>query len=184
MPGRALHLIRRFAGSLRPGGPRPADVAWAESHLLDAERALWRSMPGADRRHSVGVARRVQAALGSDATRPVLAAALLHDVGKTVSGLGTYGRVIATLSGAVGGHDQAETWSAARGFTRRVGLYLRHAELGGDQLALAGSDPLTMAWAREHHLPARPGSLPPAVAAALTRRPRLRRRGQAPLPGT
>jgi hypothetical protein len=113
-------------------------------------------MPAADRRHAVGVARRVDAALPADGDvdrRPVLAAALLHDVGKTVSGLGTYGRVIATVSAAVAGRDQAEAWSETRGFTRRVGLYLRHPELGGDQLALAGSAPLTVAWAREHHLP-------------------------------
>jgi hypothetical protein len=117
-------------------------------------------MPSADRRHAVGVARRVDAALGADGVgadvdrRAVLAAALLHDVGKTVSGLSTYGRVIATLSASVAGRDQAEAWTETRGFTRRVGLYLRHPELGGDQLELAGSDPLTAAWAREHHLPA------------------------------
>jgi hypothetical protein len=34
-----------------------------------------------------------------------------------------------------------------------VGLYLQHPRLGGDMLALAGSDPLTVAWTREHHLP-------------------------------
>ena len=56
-------------------------------------------MSRADRRHAAGVARRVEVALGDEATRPVLAAALLHDVGKTESGLGTYGRVIATISG-------------------------------------------------------------------------------------
>jgi len=162
-----LHLIRRFAGSLRPGGPRAGEVAWAESHLTDSERVLWRSMPGADRRHSAAVARRVEAALGAGASRPVLAAALLHDVGKTVSGLGTYGRVVATVSAAVAGREQAEAWSAARGFAGRVGLYLRHPELGADELARAGSDPLTVAWAREHHLPAGRGTVPAPVAAAL-----------------
>ena len=133
-------------------------------------------MPSADRRHAVGVARRVDEALADDTgeaddtvvdRRPVLAAALLHDVGKTVSGLGTYGRVIATLSAAVGGRDQAEAWSTTRGFTRNVGLYLRHPELGADQLALAGSDPLTVAWAREHHLPAERWTVPPDLGEIL-----------------
>ena len=156
---------------MRPGGPPAADEAWAESQLLEGERSLWRTMPSADRRHAVGVARRVDEALAGDTgdagdtedtvdRRPVLAAALLHDVGKTVSGLGTYGRVIATLSAAVGGRDQAEAWSTTRGFTRNVGLYLRHPELGADQLALAGSAPLTVAWAREHHLPAERWTVP------------------------
>ena len=160
---------------MRPGGPPAADEAWAESQLLEGERSLWRTMPSADRRHAVGVARRVDEALAGDTgeagdtvdRRPVLAAALLHDVGKTVSGLGTYGRVIATLSAAVGGRDQAEAWSTTRGFTRNVGLYLRHPELGADQLALAGSDPLTVAWAREHHLPPEDWTVPRDVGEVL-----------------
>jgi hypothetical protein len=47
----------------------------------------------------------------------VLAAALLHDCGKTVSGLGTYGRVIATLSVKLAGTEQALAWRETRGFT-------------------------------------------------------------------
>lgn len=147
------HLIRRFVGSLRPGGPPAGDEAWARSHLVPGEIEIWAGMSNPDRRHAVGVARRVERALGNEATRPVLAAALLHDAGKTVSGLRTYGRVVATLSAAVAGRGTAEAWARGRGFTRRVGLYLQHPQLGGDILALAGSDPLTVAWTREHHLP-------------------------------
>jgi hypothetical protein len=162
-----LHLVRRFAGSLRPGGPGAADEAWARSWLTEGEQRLWGRLSGADRRHAVGVARRVSDALGAGATRPVLAAALLHDVGKLDAGLGTYGRVVATLSAAVAGREAAQQWSRSRGFTRRVGLYVRHPELGGDVLALAGSDPLTVAWAREHHLPADRWTVPGDVGAAL-----------------
>jgi hypothetical protein len=149
----ASHLARRFVGSLRPGGPGPHAEAWVQARLLPGEHALWRRMSGPDRRHAVGVAERVERALRHEATRPVLAAALLHDVGKVESGLGTYGRVVATLSAKVAGADMASTWRRQRGFTRRVGLYLHHSQLGGDLLELAGSDPLTVAWTREHHLP-------------------------------
>lgn len=124
-----------------------------EGVLLPGELTLWRTMSGADRRHAVGVAHRVERALGHEATRAVLAAALLHDVGKVESGLGTYGRVIATLSAKVAGPDMATTWRRQRGFARKVGLYLQHDRLGGDLLELAGSDPVTVAWAREHHQP-------------------------------
>lgn len=161
------HLVRRFFGSLRPGGPAAPDVEWAESHLLEREVPLWHSMSGPDRRHSVAVARDVERALGAEATRPVVAAALLHDVGKTVSGLRTYGRVIATLSGELGGHEMAEHWSEKRGFTRKVGLYLMHDELGADLLQMAGSDDLTVTWAREHHWPESMWTLPPDLATAL-----------------
>ena len=161
------HLVRRFVGSLRPGGPKRTDEAWVETILLPGELELWRRMSGADRRHAAGVGRRVERALGAEATAPVLAAALLHDVGKISAGLGTYGRVVATLAGAAAGRDSAAAWSRRSGFTRRVGLYLRHPELGADLLALAGSDPLTVTWAREHHLPPDRWTLPGPVADAL-----------------
>jgi hypothetical protein len=162
-----VHLAKRFAGSLLPGGPGSADEAWVASHLSSREQGLWQRMSGPDRRHAAGVARRVEVALGDEAITAVLAAALLHDVGKVASGLGTYGRVIATLAGKVAGPHMATSWSKAKGITRRTGLYLRHGELGGDMLELAGSDPLTVAWAREHHLPADQWTLPSRVAAAL-----------------
>ena len=58
----------------------------------------------------------------------MLAAALLHDVGKLDAHLRTYGRVVATLAGGVVGHDQTviRQWTLTTGFTRRVGLYLIH----------------------------------------------------------
>jgi len=163
------HLARRFFGSLRPGGPSATDADWAVAQLLPDEMVLWRSMSRADRRHAAGVARRVEVALGNEATRPVLAAALLHDVGKTESNLGTYGRVIATISGAVIGRDPdiVRAWTRTRGFTRSVGLYLQHPRLGGDLLGIAGSDPLTEAWAREHHLPEDQWSIDPHIGAVL-----------------
>ena len=126
--------------------------------LTRAELDLWRRMSGADRRHAVGVARRTAAALGPDgATRPVLAAALLHDVGKVASGLRAPGRVVATLVGMRG--SQAR-WP-------RVERYLAHDRIGADLLERAGSDPLTVAWAREHHRPPERWSVPAAAGGAL-----------------
>jgi hypothetical protein len=165
--GGAGHLVRRFFGSLRPGGPSADDQTWVERQLLPAEQELWARLPGPDRRHSAAVAREVERALGAEATRPVLAAALLHDIGKLESGLRTYGRVVATLSAKVAGREMAHAWVKQRGYARRVGLYLLHPELGGDLLELADSDPLTVTWAREHHLPPEEWTLDHDVAAAL-----------------
>lgn len=163
----ATHLVKRFFGSLVPGGPAAVDDAWARTFLLEREQPLWDRMCNVDRRHSVAVAKEVERSLGNEASRPVLAAALLHDVGKSVSELRTYGRVVATLSAKVAGYDMALAWTETRGFTRRVGLYLEHPRLGGDLLALAGSDPLTEAWTREHHLPEEEWTIPTALAQAL-----------------
>jgi hypothetical protein len=161
------HLTKRFFGSLWPKGPSRKSEEWVRSVLSDDELKLWQRMSRADRRHAVGVAHDVERQLGHDATKPVLAAALLHDVGKVASSLGTYGRVIATLAGAAAGRTMAEAWTQGKGFTRKVGLYLRHPVLGADMLAMANSDPLTVAWAREHHLPEEEWTLPPTIAHAL-----------------
>lgn len=150
-----VHLARRFLGSLRPGGPSAADESWARAQLLPGERAVWDRMSGADRRHAAGVAREVAGMV--DANRPVLAAALLHDSGKVVSGLGTFARVWATVVGAVRGRDVGG----------RVGDYLRHPRLGADLLREAGSDPLTVAWTEQHHLPPDRWTIPPELAFAL-----------------
>jgi hypothetical protein len=164
---RPVHLARRFFGSLRPGGPGAEAEAWVAGVLSDAELELWRQMSGPDRRHSYQVARDVERSLGHEAGPPVLAAALLHDIGKLDAGLRTYGRVIATLSGAIAGHDMADLWATRDGFTRKVGLYLLHPRSGGDRLELAGSDPLTVAWTREHHLPEDQWTVPKDVAMVL-----------------
>ena len=113
-------------------------------------------MSDADRRHAVGVAQRAETALGERATRPVLAAALLHDSGKVESGLGTLARVGATVAGVV-----SRRWGG------RVGAYLRHDELGAAMLERAGSDPLTVSWAREHHLPRARWTIPLDIGDAL-----------------
>ena len=161
------HLARRFFGSLRPGGPNRADEAWAQAQLLPGEVALWKRMRSPDRRHAAAVARDVERSLGHEAARPVLAAALLHDVGKIESGLRSYGRVVATLCGMVVGREHAKAWMRSRGFTRRVGMYLLHPELGGDLLGIAGSDPLTEAWTREHHKPPEQWTVNPVVGRVL-----------------
>lgn len=163
----AWHLSKRFFGSLLPGGPPERERAWVESVLSPPEYGLWIKMYGPDRRHSARVAREVERQLGHEATPPVVAAALLHDVGKIDSGLRTWGRVVATMSAAAAGRDTAVLWVRSHGFTRKVGLYLQHPDIGGDLLAMADSDPLTVAWARQHHLPEDEWTLPLEVARVL-----------------
>lgn len=92
------HLAARFFTSLSPRPPDPAEDAWARSQLLAGERALWTMMTNQDRRHSAQVARRF-VAVRPEATRAEIAGALLHDVGKLECGLGTWGRVVASLVG-------------------------------------------------------------------------------------
>jgi len=151
--GKALHLARRFFGSLSRAEPDPADALWVSQVLLPGEAGLWRRMSPADRRHAVGVARLVQSDLGEDATRPVLAAALLHDVGKVESGFGTFARVGATLVGTGPVRRRSARLAERPGLAGRLGRYLRHPEIGERLLRQAGSEALTAAWAGSHHRP-------------------------------
>ncbi|NNF55394.1 MAG: hypothetical protein HKN03_13255 [Acidimicrobiales bacterium] len=156
-----LHLAKRFFQSLSKDPPAEVDDRWIRSQLLPGETALWERLSAPDQRHAVQVARTLLRAR-PDAPRPVIAAAVLHDVGKVVSGYGTIGRVAATvfwvlvprsIKGGV-----AHRWSGGDGFGRkrlvqRLAEYRLHPELGRDLLVDAGSDPLTSNWAAEHHTP-------------------------------
>jgi hypothetical protein len=82
-------------------------------------------------------------------------------VGKLDAGLGTFGRVGATVVGEVVGRDRAARSSG------RVGRYLSHDEGGAELLTAAGSHPLTVAWARQHHLPEASWTVPGPVGRAL-----------------
>ena len=122
------HLAARFFTSLSGRPPTVADEVWAEQHLLAGEVALWRQMSNQDRRHSVKVAQRFLVAR-PDATRSEMAGALLHDVGKVECGLGTFGRVAASVVGAR---------------TERFRRYHDHEHIGAVLAEQAGSEPATV----------------------------------------
>ena len=167
------HLAGRFFGALRPGGPCPEDRRWVAGVLDPGELRLWERQPGHDQRHTVEVARRVEQALAGGphaGEARWLACALLHDVGKLTAGLGIAGRVVATLfARAAGGPAGLADWEERRGLRRRVALYLRHGEIGGDMIRLAGGRAEVAMWAAAHHQCSRlePDALPPSVVTAL-----------------
>ncbi len=160
MFGTPVHLVARFFTSVvaRPLSPR--EKAWVDAQLSPAERTLWEMMSRADQRHGFSVANRVQSQLRSEATREVLAAALLHDVGKAVARIGPFrlgplGRSVATVFAMTRFHPE---------FVR---TYIRHHEIGAQMLAEAESASLVVAWAREHELPRSEWTIPAQIAAAL-----------------
>ena len=124
---------------------------------------MWDTLGTADRAESVAVARRAAHELGPDAAQVWLAAGLLHDVGKTEAGLGTFGRTGATVVAALVSHGRA------RHFPNRIGAYVSHDDRGAARLEAAGARPETVAWASAHHRPERFAAtgLPPEVAAIL-----------------
>ena len=125
---KAWHLAARFVTSLPPTPPSVDDEVWVDEHLLAGERALWIQLSNQDRRHSAAVARRFVLERPA-ATRAEIAGAILHDVGKIECGLGTFGRVVATLVGPR---------------TRSFAAYHDHEEIGAEMAQAAGSDPATV----------------------------------------
>ena len=147
--GSFRHLAVRFFGALDPRGPAPDSEIWALGWLVPGERDLWRRMSGPDRRHAAGVAREVAGLLGwtvdsasgagagasgasgaGEPAREVMASALLHDVGKVESGLGTFARVAVTLAAMGLGRDRLVAASTSTGLRRRVSDYLTHDQIG------------------------------------------------------
>jgi len=125
---RIVHLARRFVLSLSRRPPSAADEEWARSFLSPWERDLWNRFDYPDRRHAIEVGRRF-AMLRPDAMREEVAGALLHDIGKVESRLGTFGRVVATVVGAR---------------TDRFRLYHAHEMIGAQMLRQAGSAAVTI----------------------------------------
>ena len=154
----------RFAGSLQPVGPRAASERWALGQLEPGERSLFQSMSGPDRRHGIAVARRALDLTRASGMAPealpdgFVAAALLHDVGKVDSRLGTFSRAWTTLVALALGRQRVLSWegSTCSGPDRlacRMARYLRHDRIGAELISEAGGATLASKWAREHHLP-------------------------------
>lgn len=128
---KSVHLVKRAVGSFPQSPPSPVGIAKAQDVLNQAEFELWTAMQFRDQRHSIVVLDRFDA-LVPNAFQSERAAALLHDVGKNVSGLGFLSRVIATLVGSR---------------NRRFTDYHNHENLGAELLS-AISDPRTVELVR------------------------------------
>ena len=153
------HLAARFAGSLARRTVGDEDRAWVATLLSPDEKVLWEALAPIDQVESVAVARRARrglCALGTIAPSDVdrwLAAALLHDVGKTRASLGRMGRSVATVVGWWLADPAAWAARPGGGFVARIGCYLDHAAMGADRIAETGGRREAAAWARHHHDP-------------------------------
>lgn len=161
------HLARRFFWSLRGPEPDSGDEAWLRSLLSPAERELYDAQPTVDRAHSVACAIAAREGL-ADPTDELIVASALHDVGKAASGLGTFGRVAATVVNAVLPEAIARRWQVkGGGLGHRMTLYARHDHVGADLLRDAGSADVVVAWALEHHQPEDRWSIEPELGRVL-----------------
>jgi len=135
------HLARRFFEALVAKPLTDAQREEVRSLLRsDGEATLFFAQPSADQQHGLAAARRAPAALRR--------AALLHDVGKQASGLGVWGRSLASAG--------AKFHIPVKG---RLARYLDHGPIGAELLEREGVERLVVDYARYHHS-RRPASVP------------------------
>jgi hypothetical protein len=149
----AQHRVRQFLLAAGASLRRERLLDPDTSRLLPAAGAeLFHRMPRYDRRHALSVLRALQAEGHTDPD--LLAAALLHDVGKTGSDAGRlrlWHRVAMVLVGASRhglieriGQGHAEGWREA------FFVQANHARLGAELALQAGCTPATAALIRLH----------------------------------
>lgn len=124
-----------------------ADRAEARAWLDDRQFALWAQQAGRDQAHTLRVFRLVRAQ--GYGARPLLQAALLHDVGKVVGSPRLWHRTVWVLVGAL-----APRWRhilvAERGWRRAFWALAEHPHLGAEMARRAGCDE-DVVWLIAHH---------------------------------
>lgn len=146
---RIAYRVKQFCQTL--AAPlRPADVAYAAARLSPALLRLFQGMTPAEQQHSIALSRALEAQGHTDPD--LLAAALLHDVGKTRHPPHLWERVVVVL----GEHftpRQAAAWGAGAPHGLRRGFVIRqqHAAWGAELARQAGASPRTVALIRQHH---------------------------------
>ena len=161
----AVYRARQFVRAARACiWPDPDEESIAAPHLTSEGLALFRAMPSYDRRHAMDVFVTLREAGHADTD--LLAAALLHDVGKTVGqssrkaagrdpALRLWHRVAVVLMRAVTprllngvAEDEPGSWRQA------FHVQQHHAAIGADLAQEAGCSLRTVALIRHHEDPA------------------------------
>lgn len=146
----AIHRLSQGIGALFAFARSP-DLERAQRYLSPCEYDAFRSMARSEQLHSLHVLERV---LSTDPAAPkaLLAAALLHDVGKSRYRLSVWQKTLAVIIEAIAprlsrrlGDDESLGFARAPFIVRR-----HHAQWGGEILRSCGSDE-DVIWLVERH---------------------------------
>jgi HD domain len=128
---------------------QPVDVALAATILPPQLLLLFQRMRRSEQQHSLNVLRTLQAQGESDPA--LLAAALIHDLGKSQVPFYLWDRVIVVLVKAAA-PELAKRWGQAApvGWQRPFAVSLQHPGWGAEMASKAGADPLLVQLIAEH----------------------------------
>jgi hypothetical protein len=155
---RGFYRVRQFCLALWAGADA-RDLEPARSVLTPAQLALFTRMQSSEQAHAASVYR--QLAAQGETSPDLLAAALLHDAGKSLSPLRLWERVLIVLARAVI-PAQARRWGECsgyeiRGWRRAFVVAEQHPAWGARLAAEAGASACTVALIRMHQEPAAAG---------------------------
>ncbi len=162
----AAYRISQFLKALA-ARPTHAELTLAQSHLSAPLYRLFHDMSRDEQAHSLRVLRQL---LEQGETHPdLLAAALLHDVGKSRVGLRLWERVLTTLAGGLGRrlgpapHPQETT-----GWRRPFAVAVHHPRWGAEMVREAGGSALLQSLIERHQDPVAAGTQPDGLDPLLT----------------
>jgi len=158
-PGRVAYRVKQFATAFTVQ-MRPQERTEVESLLSPGEMGLFYGMRRAARRHSLQVYRHLRRRGQQD--RYLLAAALLHDVGKGRVTIAQRVAAVLLMAYAPALLNRLATPGGPR-WKRAFYYHGHHAELGAELVKRAGAHPSVVALVENHHKDARGG--PPCLAA-------------------
>lgn len=148
--GRVRYRTWQFWRSMRPA-PLPSDHEEEVAAILNPnEMELFHRLPLADRHHCYRVMRTIKGTGHSE--NELLAAAILHDVGKTEAQTTWWDRPLVVLAEAIA-PSAAEKWAngSGQGLSRPFKTKANHADWGANLALDAGSMALTVELIRRHH---------------------------------
>jgi putative nucleotidyltransferase with HDIG domain len=142
------YRARQFWHALT-AAPQPEDLEQARQALSPQLMGLFLKMQPGEQAHSLEVYRRLR--ILDEINADLLAAALLHDVGKSRCRLQVWDRATIVLAKAVWG-ERVRDWGQAspRGWRRPFVVAEQHAAWGAEMADQAGASPLTVTLIRRH----------------------------------
>jgi len=145
------HRIRQFFRAML-GRVSVGERTIVDDALSPAQAALFWRMARCDQRHGLDVYRTLRAAGHQDVG--LLAAALLHDVGKSGAQLTILHRVAIVLIDGLAPGWLARWAGGGKGWKAPFAAHLQHAQIGAAWVQAAGSSTEIAMLIRQHHVSA------------------------------